>query len=67
MSVLRVLVRTARVMTEKYAAGAMMTLKERGAETPERVEEAPDRAVMGASLLKQLAEEEVVVVILTEA
>jgi hypothetical protein len=45
----------------------MMTLKEQGAETQERVEEAPDRAVMGASLLKQLAEEEAVVVILTEA
>ena len=45
----------------------MMTLKERGAETPERVEEAPDRAVMGASQLKQPAAAVVAAVILTQA
>ncbi len=45
----------------------MMTRKELGAETPDRVEEALDLAVMGASQLKQPAAVVVAAVILTQA
>ncbi len=45
----------------------MTTLKELEAEMPERVEEAPVRAVVGASQLKQPAAAAAAAVILTQA